>query len=90
MTRALDPVEIFGGEYPHASFHDATLTRLEVDFVAARAVLDLRVWVGDPDASDKAWLDVMPASGGISRMMGRRNPRVQLASVAVAVCKEGS
>jgi len=54
VARPLEAARVFGSEYPNASFHDATLTRLQIDFVAGRASLNLRVWVGDPGAGDKS------------------------------------
>jgi len=54
IARPLDWQAVFGSEHPHASFHDATLTRLEVDYLARRATFSLRVWVGDPDAEERS------------------------------------
>ena len=53
MTRPLDPRSVFGDQYPHASFHDATLHRLDIDVLKGRASLSLRIWVGDPEERDK-------------------------------------
>ena len=54
IARPLDWQAVFGSEHRHASFHDATLTRLEVDYIARRATFSLRVWVGDPEAEERS------------------------------------
>jgi hypothetical protein len=49
--RSLDDVE---AELP-SGFHDAFLERLTLDWVARRAVLELRVSVSDPDDAEDRW-----------------------------------
>lgn len=39
---------------PHATFHDATIERVAIDYLAHEAVLDCSLVVGDPDAIREA------------------------------------
>lgn len=45
----LDIESLFGEKYPHASFHDSTITKVGVDFLTREARFDCVVFVGDPD-----------------------------------------
>lgn len=45
--------DLFGGDVPHATFHDAEIERLTLDYVAREAVLDCSICIGDPDATDE-------------------------------------
>ncbi|HEV2863663.1 MAG TPA: hypothetical protein VGX48_21800 [Pyrinomonadaceae bacterium] len=47
--RQLHIESLFGGEYPHASFHDSTIRKIAVDFLTREAKFDCVVFVGDPD-----------------------------------------
>lgn len=43
---------LFGERYPHASFHDSTIKRIIVDFLAREAKFDCVVFIGDPDSRE--------------------------------------
>jgi len=45
--------DLFGSDVPHATFHDASIERLALDYVARKAVLDCSIWIGDPDSTDE-------------------------------------
>ena len=45
--------ELLGGEEFHATFHDASVRRISVDYQARRWEVHLDVCVGDPDAEDE-------------------------------------
>lgn len=50
--KALD--NLFDSTHPHATFHDANIERLTVDYVTGEAVLTCSVCVGNPDCADQA------------------------------------
>jgi hypothetical protein len=52
IEHALDA--LLSDDEPHATFHDALITAIHVDYVRRRFLAELRVSVGDPDASDEA------------------------------------
>lgn len=40
---------LFGESYPHASFHDSTINKISIDFLAREARFDCTIFVGNPD-----------------------------------------
>jgi hypothetical protein len=44
--------DLFGSDGPHETFHDASIERLTLDYVARKAVLDCSICIGDPDSTD--------------------------------------
>jgi hypothetical protein len=48
--RGLD--ELYGAEEPHASFHDASMLELRLDYRARTASALFELYVGDPAAAD--------------------------------------
>lgn len=45
--------DLLGSDPPHATFHDAGIERLALDYIASEAVLDCSIRIGDPDAEDE-------------------------------------
>jgi hypothetical protein len=43
--------QLLGPTFPQASFHDATIERVTIDYLAHEAVLDCNLIVGDPGAT---------------------------------------
>jgi hypothetical protein len=46
--------DLLGSEEPHASFHDAVLMHLHIDFTAESLLADFQLAVGNPDAVEEA------------------------------------
>jgi hypothetical protein len=46
--------DLLGPEEPHASFHDASLVELRIDYAAGILLAQFDLPVGDPDATDEA------------------------------------
>jgi hypothetical protein len=42
--------ELLDGTEPHATFHDASLRELRIDYQARTLAAVFELWVGDPDA----------------------------------------
>src|SRR4026208_1210266 len=52
MTTATSLDELLGRDEPHATFHDAELLSIAIDYDANKLVAMWRLYVGDPLASD--------------------------------------
>lgn len=44
--------DLFGSDGPAGTFHDASIERLTLDYVARKAILDCLICIGDPDSPD--------------------------------------
>ena len=44
--------ELFGSDAPHATFHDAWIERLTLDYFVRNAVIDCSICIGNPDSKD--------------------------------------
>jgi hypothetical protein len=45
--------EVFDNKYPHATFHDAIIESIKLDYKNKEAKLELEICVGDPDALEE-------------------------------------
>jgi hypothetical protein len=54
MTAATSLDELLGKDEPHATFHDAELLSVAIDYDASKLVAVWRLCVGDPSSADEA------------------------------------
>lgn len=45
--------DLFGSEYPDATFHDALIERITLDYIARNAIIECSICIGDPGAPDE-------------------------------------
>jgi hypothetical protein len=45
--------ELLQVEHPFATFHDALLQKINIDYISKEAKLDFLICIGDPDSPDK-------------------------------------
>jgi len=46
--------DLFDDTYPHATFHDSTIEKLDLDYLHKEARLFLDIQIGDPTAEEEA------------------------------------
>ena len=52
MNRQVRSDDLLGNAEPHASFHDASLLALNIDYLGRSLIADFDIWVGSPDADE--------------------------------------
>lgn len=45
--------DVFGSDCPYATFHDAKIEQITLDYVARNAILECIICVGDPNSPDE-------------------------------------
>lgn len=52
MKRTIRLDDLLGGTEPFATFHDASLLTLNINYEKRDLIAEFDIWIGDPDASD--------------------------------------
>lgn len=52
LSRQVRLDDLLGNAEPHASFHDASLLALNIDYLGRSLIAEFDIWVGNPDADE--------------------------------------